>query len=56
MVIAIGWRIFRYHFGNFPPGGLLVHVSRRWCTVVVGYVLVGAHKLCCFMTSEEYLE
>ena len=55
-MVAIGKQVFRHYFGDFPSGGLLVQVSRRWCTVVVDFVLFGAHKLCRIMTLEEYLE
>ena len=54
-VITIGRPVFRNHFVDFPPGGLLVQVSRRWCTVVVEFILVGANKLCRFIRFFKYM-
>ena len=55
-VITIGKRVFCQHFGDFPPGGLLIQVSRRWRTVGVGFVLVEAHGLRRFMGACEIID
>ena len=47
-MVAIGKQVFRHYFGDFPSGGLLVQVSRRQCTIVVGFVLFGTREFLCF--------